>query len=76
MEIRSCMERRAACHVVINVVHTAALHTQTHTDTLHPRDTQPVFRVTYAVLLLATDFSKNHHNPTKKTSFLQRHIFK
>jgi len=69
------MERRGVCDVVINVVHTAALHTQTHTNTLHLRDIQPVFRVTHAVLLLATDFSKNHHKPTKTTSFLQRHIF-
>jgi len=50
------MERRAVCDVVINVVHTAAIHTQTYTNTLHLRDTQRVFRVTYAVLLLATDF--------------------
>ena len=72
------MGGREVCDVVINVVHPAALHTQTHTHTytLHLRDTPPVFRVTYAVLLLTTDFSKNHYNPTKKINFLQRHIFK
>jgi len=69
------MERRGVCDVVINVVHTASLHTQTHTNTLHLRDTQPVFRVTHAVLLQATDFSKNYYKPTKKKQVFYSVIF-
>ena len=50
-------------------------HKHTHTNTLHLRDTQPVFRVTYVLLLLATYFSKNHHNPTKKKQVFYSDIF-